>query len=92
MDSFQSLIQRIATMAIGLGFGWVAAKISLFAAYGLIAALCTVYLVVFIAAAGKVELREGGGMGLLKFDFYFAPSGAMRHLRSYLLAAITSAG
>lgn len=56
MDSFQSLIQRIATMAIGLGFGWVAAKISLFAAYGLIAALCTVYLVVFIAAAGKVEL------------------------------------
>jgi hypothetical protein len=31
-------------------------------------------------------------MGLLKFDFYFAPSGAMRHLRSYLLAAITSAG
>ena len=56
MDSFQSLIQRITTIIIGLGFGWVAAKMSLFAAYGSIAVLCTVYLAVFIAAAGKVEL------------------------------------
>ncbi len=56
MDSFQSFFQRIATIIIGIGFGWAAARISLFAAYGLVAALCGVYLMVFIAVSGKMKL------------------------------------
>lgn len=56
LDSFQSLIQRIAAIIIGLGFGWITAKSSIFNAYGFISILCFVYLIYFLMATKNKQL------------------------------------
>ena len=56
IDSFQSLVQRILSIVIGLGFGFAAVRLSFFAGYGLMAALCAAYLVFFTAAGRKAKL------------------------------------
>ena len=56
IDSFQSLIQRVLSILIGLGFGWVAVKISFFAGYGFILVFCAIYLILFVVVTKKIKL------------------------------------
>ena len=57
IDSFRSLADHGVAMAIGLGFGWSAARWDVFGGYGFLAVACTAFLLFFLPAARRLTAR-----------------------------------
>ncbi len=57
IDSFRSLADNGVATAIGLGFGWSAARWDVFGGYGFLAVVCAAFLLYFLPAAGRLKER-----------------------------------
>jgi len=57
IDSFRSLADNGVTMAIGLGFGWSAARWDVFGGYGFLAVACAAFLLYYVPAARRLKER-----------------------------------
>jgi len=58
VDSFQSLGLRAVSALVGLGFGYVATRFSIFQGFGLMAILSAAYLVWFAVASVRARRRK----------------------------------
>lgn len=58
LDSFQSLGQRALTALVGLGFGHLSTRYSLFWGFGFLGALCLVFLLCFSVAFKEIKAQR----------------------------------
>ncbi|QOR35306.1 MFS transporter [Clostridium sp. 'deep sea'] len=56
IDSFLSLGLRIATIIIGLVFGYIASKFSIFSGFAILGFLCLCYYIYFVISTNKIKM------------------------------------